>query len=267
MIRRAANPWREPAGATTRREFLASLAAAAIAGTSSCNSRSATPELNTQPARLTARVSAPTQRIEPGRHDLGLAAGRDGVLYIPRSYRSDTPAALVMLLHGAGGRAGNWFGSYGNRAEELGLIILAPESRGATWDAIRGDFGRDVPFVDAALEYTFDCVAIDPRRVAIAGFSDGASYAISLGLPNGDLFTHVIAYSPGFVRGHTANGKPPLFVSHGVSDQILPIATTSRLIVPSLRARGYAVDFVEFAGGHEVPPAITKQALDWFLKA
>jgi len=31
------------------------------------------------------------------------------------------------------------------------------------------------------------------------GFSDGASYALSVGITNGDLFTHVIAFSPGFV--------------------------------------------------------------------
>ncbi len=32
------------------------------------------------------------------------------------------------------------------------------------------------------------------------GFSDGASYALSLGVPNGDLFTHIVAFSPGFMR-------------------------------------------------------------------
>lgn len=42
-------------------------------------------------------------------------------------------------------------------------------------------------------------VAIDPAHVAIGGFSDGASCALSLGLVNGDLFTHVMAFSPGLV--------------------------------------------------------------------
>ena len=33
-----------------------------------------------------------------------------------------------------------------------------------------------------------------------SGFSDGASYALSLGAANGDLFTHIAAFSPGFMR-------------------------------------------------------------------
>lgn len=36
-----------------------------------------------------------------------------------------------------------------------------------------------------------------------AGFSDGASYALSLGLPNGNLFSHIVAFSPGFMRAPT----------------------------------------------------------------
>lgn len=39
--------------------------------------------------------------------------------------------------------------------------------------------------------------AVDTTRLGVGGFSDGASYALSLGLTNGDLFTHVIAFSPG----------------------------------------------------------------------
>jgi predicted esterase len=41
------------------------------------------------------------------------------------------------------------------------------------------------------------------------GFSDGASYALSLGLANGDLFTHVLGFSPGFMRVPRHVGRPP----------------------------------------------------------
>jgi phospholipase/carboxylesterase len=36
--------------------------------------------------------------------------------------------------------------------------------------------------------------------VALGGFSDGASYALSLDLTNGDLFASLIAFSPGFIQ-------------------------------------------------------------------
>ncbi len=248
----------------TRRDFLAQLTVGAIGA--ACSPKPAGANLKAGPARLTARIAAPMQVLEPGEHELTIAASRNGLIYVPRSYRPSRPAPLVLLLHGAGGSARNWFGSYGTRADSLGAIMLAPESRGATWDAIRGEFGRDVPFVDSALRYTFEHCAIDPRRVAIAGFSDGASYALSLGLANGDLFTHVIAFSPGFIREQEPVGKPHIFVSHGQSDPILPIEVTSRALVPPLRGRGYAVEYVEFEGGHQVPDEISARGLDWFVK-
>ena len=251
--------------AGTRREFLTQLAVGAIGA--ACSPKSAGANHNVGPARLTARIAAPTQVLEPGQHELPIAASRNGLLYVPRSYQASRPAPLALLLHGAGGSARNrWFGAIDARAESLGTIVVAPESRGATWDAIRGDFGRDVPFVDSALRFTFEHCAIDPSRVVIAGFSDGASYALSLGLANGDLFTHVMAFSPGFIREQDPVGKPRIFVSHGRSDPILPIEVTSRVLVPPLRRRSYAVEYVEFDGGHEVPPAISAQGMDWFLK-
>lgn len=64
----------------------------------------------------------------------------------------------------------------------------------------RSTFGPDVDYINKSLEYVFSRYLIDPRRLGLAGFSDGASYALSLGLPNGDLFSHIVAFSPGFMR-------------------------------------------------------------------
>ena len=64
----------------------------------------------------------------------------------------------------------------------------------------------DVTFIDRALTRTFRRYAIDPTRVAIEGFSDGASESLSLGLTNGDLFTHVIAFSPGVLMPEERRG-------------------------------------------------------------
>jgi phospholipase/carboxylesterase len=251
---------------TSRRDFLLATALGVVGSATGCSSRAANASVKTDSARLSARAGKPTESIAAGEHELPIAATRNGLLYVPRSYNSAQPAPLIVLLHGAGGRARNWFGSYGERAESLGAVMLAPESRGVSWDAIHGDFGVDIPFVDSALKFTFAHCAIDPKRVALAGFSDGATYALSLGLANGDLFTHLVAFSPGFVRDHPPVGKPPIFVSHGTRDQILPIEVTSRAIVPQLKRRGHAVQFVEFDGRHEVPPAISTQAWNWFLQ-
>jgi predicted esterase len=111
---------------------------------------------------------------------------------------------------------------------------------------------------------TFSRYAIDPAHVAIGGFSDGASYALSLGLTNGDLFTHIIAFSPGFMAPAEYEGKPRIFISHGTRDQVLPIDACSRRIVPQVRGAGYDVEYHEFDGPHTVPPEMTRRAVDWF---
>jgi phospholipase/carboxylesterase len=207
----------------------------------------------------------PTVTPTPGLSELGLGSSRDGLLYVPQSYSPATPAPLFIGLHGAGGAGSNW-ASYPDRAEARGMIFLAPDSRSSTWDVLLGGFGPDVEFLDRALQHTFERTRIDPARIALGGFSDGASYALSLGVSNGDLFSHLVAYSPGFFRpGEPIVGKPRVYASHGTRDGVLSVTTTRDVIVPTFIESGYDVTFEEFDGGHEVPSEISESALDWFL--
>lgn len=167
------------------------------------------------------------------------------------------------MLHGAGGDGMGGLAPFHRRADESGLILLAPESRGRTWDVLLGGYGPDVDFIDRALAHTFDRYAVDAEQVSAEGFSDGASYALGLGLANGDLFRRIVAFSPGFAPSPRGDRRPEVFVSHGTADEILPIDRCSRRIVPALREQGYDVRFLEFEGGHEVPEDIVDDALAW----
>jgi phospholipase/carboxylesterase len=142
------------------------------------------------------------------------------------------------MLHGATGSARGALRPFRELADDAGLVLLAPDSRGTTWDAIRGDYGPDIAFIDRALASVFQRVAVDPARLTIEGFSDGATYAIGVGLTNGDLFQRVIAFSPGFILPVDAHARPHVFISHGTRDQILPIDQCSRRIVPRSSTRG-----------------------------
>jgi predicted esterase len=169
----------------------------------------------------------------------------------------------VVLLHGAGGSAQGIHRRLFAMSDSLEFAILVPDSRGPTWDAIRGGYGADVAFIDSALKVVFSRVSIDPSRVIAAGFSDGASYALALARVNGDLFTRVVAFSPGFVPPGSPTGKPEIFITHGDSDPILPYAATSQRIVPALKRAGYRVTMKEFIGGHTVPPDLAREAFRW----
>ena len=187
------------------------------------------------------------------------------MLFVPSSYRADHPTPLIVMLHGAGGGARRVIENNRLRAEDFGLIMLAPDSRGATWDVVRGEFGEDIRFIDRALDLVFSKYNIDAHHLGIGGFSDGASYALSVGLTNGDLFTHILAFSPGFAVVNSRNGLPRIFISHGTEDEILPIARASRRMVPGLERNGYHVEYVEFQGPHRVPDEIARRAFRWFV--
>jgi predicted esterase len=211
-------------------------------------------------ARLSARPGAPSaDPFAPGTHSLRLGRGRDGVLVVPPAPAHGTP--LLVALHGAGGTGRQITSLLAAEAGRRGLLVLAPDARGPTWDVLRGGYGPDVTFLGEALAAVFARFAVE--AVAVSGFSDGASYALSIGLANGDLFGHVLAWSPGFMAPSDLVGRPPVFVSHGTGDRVLPIDRCSRRLVPVLRADGYDVRYDEFDGGHVVPPGVLSASLDW----
>jgi phospholipase/carboxylesterase len=212
--------------------------------------------------RFTARPRATgTTTLTNG--PLGLSTtGRDGVVQMPATKR-DGSIPLLVFLHGASQDGAAMLRRVGPAADAAGICVVAPDSRNGTWDAIRGGFGEDVLFLNQVLEHVFARFPVDPARVVLGGFSDGASYALSLGLANGDIFPRILACSPGFVVPAAVHGRPRFFVSHGTADQVLPINECSRVIVPQLRSMAYDVTFREFEGRHELPPDIAAEAMRW----
>jgi phospholipase/carboxylesterase len=213
-----------------------------------------------------AAVARAADGVRIGQQPLKLGdSGRDGLLYIPRGYKPDQATPLVLMLHGAGSTSLN-VGYAFPLADELGTIVLAPDSRDeATWDLLLHGFGPDVDFIGAALKDTYERCHVDRKRMAIAGHSDGASYALSLGLGTGDTFGKILAFSPGVMQPAEVHGKPKIFISHGLSDPVMPIDVTSRRFVPRLKTLGYDVTYREYEGRHGVPPAIVREGFEWFL--
>ena len=217
--------------------------------------------------RLGARPVQVTGAAPLGLLPLMFGSARDSYLYVPATYQAERPAPLVLLLHGAGGHARQGLELLRSLADAAGSLLLAPASREHTWDLLVGRrYGPDLALIDRALEQTFSRYAVAPERVAIGGFSDGASYALSLGITNGDLFTHVIAFSPGFMAPAGQTGSPRIFISHGTRDGVLPIDRCSRRIVPQLERAGYDVLYREFDGGHMISPDIALEAVGWFTR-
>ena len=224
-------------------------------------------EMQAEQGRVSARPVPPTEPApQPGLHPLDLGTGRPALLYVPEGLGAG-PAPVAVMLHGAGARPPDGIALLRAEADRSGVVLLAPSSHGRTWDVILGEYGDDVDLLDRGLRMLFARQAVDPARLAVGGFSDGASYALCIGLTNGDLFSHILAFSPGFSAPAARQGSPRVFVSHGKADGVLPIDVCSRRIVPRLQNDGYDVLYREFDGGHSVPPEIVAEAAPWFLGA
>ena len=209
-----------------------------------------------------AQAAAPTTCIPETRTALKLDNLRDGMLYVPKGYTSDKALALLVWLHGAGG-SGNISATLSALADEFGIIVLAPDSREWTWGSILGNWEPDLDFLQVAMQQAQQRCAIDRERIWLGGFSDGASFSLALGISYGNIFRRVYAGAPGLMQPIAANGKPPIFISHGKSDATMPVDVTSRLFVPRLKRLGYDVTYREYEGRHQLPPEILREVIVW----
>ena len=214
------------------------------------------------------RLSAATafqDGIPLGESRLGLSDdGRDGLLFVPRSYKGDAPMPLLMMLHGFGGTAQGVRYTF-PLAEEFGVIVIAPESRRMTWGREAAGFDTDVRYLGAAYRHVTSLLEIDLTHVALGGHSDGAGYALGMGLAYGDVFNHLMIFSGGLMLPFRKQGKPRIFFGHGTGDEQMPIDRTARKFAPQLRAEGYDVMLHEYAGGHGLPRAVVRMAFEWFV--
>ncbi len=197
-------------------------------------------------------------------------------IYIPSSYSPDRPAPMALLLHGSGDRGRTMIRAFSDLAEEHGVILLAPDARDYSWDImvagarLRGttrvpDWGPDVERIDSALDMAFATYAVDPERISLIGFSDGAGYGLSLGANNAGLFETIIAFAPGLLTRIDGEERGRVMLVHGDRDAVLPMKPTRDIFAPALEGLGFDVELRLFRGGHVMPEDLRREAFSWWL--
>lgn len=233
----------------------------------------AAPALAAGPALTAQPPATPIASSDTRSGVLSLAGG--AYAYLPKG-RTGAPSPVLVALHGAGGQAADVLNSFREAADANGIVLVIPQSTKGTWDMIEDlksrlgaemnvtpRYGKDLKALDSALADLFGKIAVNPARVGIMGFSDGATYALSVGTANPQLFRQVIAFSPGPAFLGKAAPDQFVFISHGENDRVLPF-TTTRGHVAKLRVRKVPIAFERFDGGHEVPKAIKEKAMAFF---
>lgn len=224
-----------------------------------------------------AAAASPLAAIRQGRT---VALPDEAVAYVPASAGPNPP--LLVLLHGAG-RGNRWMiEDFRAEADRRGIVLLAPTSKGVTWDAVgvalapatgdnplemkigrRFSSSRDSKRVDSAIANLAKAVPFDRPRTVLAGFSDGATFALAMGMARSETFAAVIAWSPGVAIETAMPARHRrVFVSHGRQDPTLHFEVTCGEIVPQLESEGAKVSFVAFDGVHEVPAGARDAFLD-----
>jgi phospholipase/carboxylesterase len=203
-----------------------------------------------------------------------------GLIY--RVRRGQPHDALIVMLHGlSGDENAMWIFDH---ALPRSATVIAPRALyasqfgGYSWarSMVRDDLD-DVDY-QAALEglsplmaETIALYQIDPQRVIVMGFSQGAalSYAYSLRYP--ESLRGVIALA-GFLSADTSAGTqttsgahtvlPHYLILHGTHDDAVPI-DRAREARSALEARGAMVEYHEHRVGHKVSAQGMKEIARW----
>jgi polyhydroxybutyrate depolymerase len=169
---------------------------------------------------------------------------RTYLVHVPQAYDGLTAAPALLVLHGGGGSAEFAYRVHGwtELSERRGCLVVFPEATaedperpaevrhnpriwndGSRSSAVSQRNVDDVGYVAAVLEEVQQTFAVDPRRVFVTGFSNGASMTFRVGV---ELADRVAAIAP--VAGHLCCEDPkparPLSLLYmiGLADPINP---------------------------------------------
>ena len=208
-----------------------------------------------------ALIAAPSAAQAPGTVQRVTA---NSIAYVPSTVTAPVP--LVVLLHGAGGDARSFLDEFRREADERRLILLSVQSNGRTWAVRKPEDGEaDVRNIKAAIRDLSARIAVDANRTAVMGFSDGASYALSVGMTYPGLFRTIVAFSPGYAFApDEIDGEQRIFIAHSRRDSVLPADNTRRM-VKGLKSVGFSPEVHWFNGGHEIDRQLKETAFDFAL--
>ena len=190
-------------------------------------------------------------------------------VYVPPAYDGHAKLALVVLLHGLGETENHALTHHEflALAEASHAVIVAPYALGDD------GFGRDARTqVYEALDAAESALAIDTRRIYLAGISNGGIALFHVGAEHAERFAGFLSV-PGAIEPNDAPGiiahmrSYNFYIVAGDRDSVIPI-DASRSAVQFLRRVGAGVSFYEQPDGvHSIAslaPAIGRAWSDMF---
>ena len=195
------------------------------------------------------------------------------VLLTPSKLEPGRQYPLVTVLHGAGRQDKMLTKACQGEPDKREAFFLIPRSVEPTWDLIIGGDRPDLDFLEYAYDLIYRRYPIDPARQVVVGYSDGASYALSLAISNPGVFDAALCWAAGFViYDDTAvtpdSVKPRIYLEYGTHDELFGFEQVALPMKESLTRAGYTVEFSTDEGGRHWPSGTFQgEALDWYFAA
>lgn len=193
------------------------------------------------------------------------------VLLTPSQIEPGKVYPLFTVLHGAGRQDEMLTKACRGESDRREAFFLIPRSVAPTWDLIAGGEPTDLEFLAYAYDLIYRRYPIDPGRQVLIGYSDGASYALSLALSNPRLFEAALCWAAGFVVLDPTNlepddPKPSIYLEYGTHDELFPFERIALPMKENLIRAGYEVEFSVDEGGRHWPSgSFQGEALDWYF--
>lgn len=142
---------------------------------------------------------------------------------LPKSWDGKTPMPVLLHFHGWG-RQGRLIVNHRrivSATRPRGVLLLAPNGRGRTWDFWDTE-NEDVDFAVSVIRDAARRWSIDESRIFISGYSYGSSMAWRFACSRGDLVHSLLAIS-GYIDGRDERCNYPVNVRHihGTRDTVL----------------------------------------------
>lgn len=200
----------------------------------------------------------------------------------PGTVGSNAPA--VVLIHGRGTNERDLLPIGAQFPEELHVLsVRAPQSMGGpnsyTWydlDLSAGGlhasqpdpegFRRSLDLVHEFVEAATERYDLDPDRIGLFGFSQGAITSMSALVERPDAYRWVVALNGYLAESHedgAANAaRKPVFIGCGSMDQVIPPERAERA-AEMLSEGGADVRFETYGVGHGTAPQELSDVVEW----
>lgn len=209
--------------------------------------------------------------LEPGKHRAVVRIDDHNRIFIfitPKGFKfGSEPLPIVFFLHGAGGSAEQAARTYGwvEKANQEHFFVAFPE--GLAMGSDKGPFhvwrdGRgsipsrvnDVFFFEELLNKLQTVLPIDPRRIYVTGFSNGAGMTFTLGAHFPDRIAAIAPVSSqSFVRADSLAHPLPVYYLTDTADPFIPYHG-GKTSIPTL----------PFGKDYEYPPV--QETVDQWVK-